>query len=258
MENFTGTEDYQRDFNPRVYLDLYYRNSCQNNEILMFALRNLHKTFHLGDVTGTTLIDIGSGPTIYQILAACEKFTDIICTDYTDSNRRELESWLKNDPGAFNWRAVIEAACEIEGNREKWIEKQETVRKGVKRVLKCDVTKSNPVEPLVLQPSDCLITSLCLEAACKDTPTFRCALKNITSMIKPGGHLVMITVLQETFYMVGETKFSCLYLEKTSVEVAVKEAGCSIKYTEICPLSADQTADCTAVLFLLARKNNIV
>lgn len=68
-------------------------------------------------VKGDLLIDIGSGPTIYQLLSACESFKEIIATDYTDQNLQELEKWLKKDPGAFNWSIVVEYVCELEGNR---------------------------------------------------------------------------------------------------------------------------------------------
>ena len=47
-----------------------------------------------GGLEGKLLIDIGSGPTIYQFLSACESFQEIIATDYTDKNLQELEKWL--------------------------------------------------------------------------------------------------------------------------------------------------------------------
>lgn len=66
---------------------------------------------------GDVLIDIGSGPTIYQLLSACESFKEIIATDYTDQNLQELEKWLKKEPGAFDWSPVVTYVCELEGNR---------------------------------------------------------------------------------------------------------------------------------------------
>lgn len=66
---------------------------------------------------GDTLIDVGCGPTIYQLLSACEHFQEIIALDYTDQNRRELEKWLKKEAGAFDWRPVVEYVCELEGDR---------------------------------------------------------------------------------------------------------------------------------------------
>ncbi|XP_050777466.1 nicotinamide N-methyltransferase-like [Gopherus flavomarginatus] len=154
-------------------------------------------------VTGDTLIDIGSGPTIHQLLSACESFKEIIASDYTYRNHWELEKWLKNEPGAFDWTPVVKYVCELEGNRGKEAEKEAKLRKIIKQVLKCDVHQSNPMNPIVLPPADCLVSSLCLECACKDLTTYRIALKNIGSPLKPGGHLVLSGVLGCSFYMVG-------------------------------------------------------
>lgn len=44
-----------------------------------------------GGMGGDILIDIGSGPTIYQLLSACEVFREIIMSDYTELNLREVD-----------------------------------------------------------------------------------------------------------------------------------------------------------------------
>ncbi|KAM6043167.1 nicotinamide N-methyltransferase [Chlamydotis macqueenii] len=255
---FTEAEAYQRRFNPQEYLREYY-NMCdsqgQANTFLMENLKILWKMFSLDEVKGDVLIDVGCGPTIYQILSACERFQRIFSLDYTDENRRELEKWLKNEAGAFDWSPVVKYVCELEGDREKWAEKQEKVRKKVKQVLKCDVTKANLATPVSLPPADCVVTTLCLEGACKDLPTFRSALQNVGGLLKPGGHLVMMTVLRETYYGFGEEVFSCLRLEEKDVEEAVEGAGFEVKFSKVQPyLAEDVRTDCEAVLSLVARK----
>lgn len=70
-----------------------------------------------GGVGGDVLIDIGSGPTIYQLLSACEVFREIIATDYTPQNLQELQKWLKKEPGAYDWSSVVQHVCELEGDR---------------------------------------------------------------------------------------------------------------------------------------------
>ncbi|KYO46382.1 nicotinamide N-methyltransferase-like [Alligator mississippiensis] len=139
--------------------------------------------------------------------------------------------------------------------REKWAEKEEKLRKKVKQVLKCDVRKPNPLAPVTLPAADCLLSTLCLEAACKDLGTFRAALKNISSLVKPGGHLVMVTVLKETYYVVDQHSFSCLYLDQESVEEAIKDAGFDIKFIkEIQEHSPNTFSDFGALLHVVARK----
>ncbi|NXT03631.1 NNMT methyltransferase, partial [Jacana jacana] len=204
---------------------------------------------------GKTLIDVGCGPTIYQLLSACEHFQEIIALDYTDQNRQELEKWLKKEAGAFDWRPVVEYVCELEGGRQTWAEKEEKLRKKVRQVLKCDVTKANPTDPVTLPPADCAVSTLCLEAACKDLATFRSALRNVGSLLKPGGHLVMVTVLRETYYAFNKQVFSCLHLEKAAVEEAVEGAGFEVTFSEVQPCPpGDVRADCDAVLSLVARR----
>ncbi|NXY20202.1 NNMT methyltransferase, partial [Atrichornis clamosus] len=255
---FTEAEFYQRNFDPREYLKAFYSMSDSQEGASAFLtqnLRNLHKMFSLDGLRGDILIDVGCGPTIYQLLSACEHFQKIIALDYTDRNRRELEKWLKNEAGAFDWVPVVKYVCELEGDREKWAEKQEKLRKKVKQVLKCDVTKANPTGSVSLPPADCIVSTLCLEGACKDLPTFRSALRNIGTLLKPGGHLVMVTALGDTYYTFNKQVFSCLCLKKQEVEEAVVAAGFEVKFSEAQPYMVDDNRmDLKGVLSLVARR----
>ncbi|XP_015277812.1 PREDICTED: nicotinamide N-methyltransferase-like [Gekko japonicus] len=229
-------EDYLQHFGPQDYAKTYYSlspDSGSENTILTFSLKNLHKAFILDGIKGDTLIDIGSGPTIYQFLSACESFREIIATDFTDQNREEMQRWLRKEPGAFDWSTIAKFVCELEGDREKWVEKEEKVRRTIKQVLKCDVTQASPLAPLVVPPADCVLSLLCLESASKDLPTYSSAVKNAGSLVKSGGHLILVTCLESTFYMAGQNRFFCLYLEQENVDNAVKAAGFDIVWAKL-------------------------
>ncbi|XP_060106512.1 nicotinamide N-methyltransferase-like [Heteronotia binoei] len=166
-----------------------------------------------------------------------------------------MQRWLKKEPGAFDWSPVVKYVCELEGDRENWAQKEEKVRRTVKQFLKCDVIQPNPLAPLHLPPADCLLSTLCLDVACKDLPTFRNALKNISSLVKPGGHLIFLVTLEGTFYIVGQHQFSRLYLDQESVEEAVKEAGFDIEWLEVTRLHVPKALhDVNGACFLVARK----
>ncbi|XP_076968990.1 nicotinamide N-methyltransferase [Tamandua tetradactyla] len=255
---FTTKDTYLSHFNPREYLEKYYsfgsRHSAEN-QILGYLLKELFKIFCLDGVKGNLLIDIGSGPTIYQLLSACESFKEIVATDYTDQNLQELERWLKKEPGAFDWSPVVNYVCELEGNRIQGPEKEEKLRRAVKQVLKCDVTQRQPLGPVSLPPADCLLTTLCLHAACPDLPTYRGALENLGSLLKPGGFLVIVDVLRSSYYMIGEQRFSSLSLGREAVEAAVKEAGYTIERFEVTQQRYSPTAaDNEGIFSLVGRK----
>ncbi|XP_003788601.1 indolethylamine N-methyltransferase [Otolemur garnettii] len=231
-DSFTGGDEYQNHFLPQDYLATYYNFNAGPSpefDMLKFNLECLHKTFGPGGLQGDTLIDIGSGPTIYQVLAACESFRDITLSDYTDRNRQELEKWLRKEPGAYDWSPAVKFACELEGNSSRWQEKEEKLRAVVKRVLKCNVLLGNPLAPAVLPPADCVVTLLAMECACCSLSVYRTALCNLASLLKPGGHLVTTVTLGISSYMVGKREFSSLVLEKEEVEQAVLDAGFDIQ-----------------------------
>ncbi|KAJ6651700.1 hypothetical protein lerEdw1_020702, partial [Lerista edwardsae] len=254
---FTGKDFYTQHFSPKDYMETFYSFRPEKeaeNAFLSFSLKSLHQAFTLDGIKGDTLIDIGCGPCIHQHLSACGSFREIIATDYTDQNREELQRWLRKEPGAFDWSPVVKYVCELEGDREKWAEKEELLRGTIKQVLKSDVTLPNPLAPVVLPPADCLLSSFCLESACKDLPAFCSALRNISSLLKPGGHLVLASI-QETFYVVGQRRFSCLFLERKVLEDAVAQAGFEIRWTKEATLSVPlPMTDAKGVCVTLAQK----
>ncbi|XP_053309029.1 nicotinamide N-methyltransferase-like [Spea bombifrons] len=259
MSDFTGTDVYQESFDPKAYLEDYFRfgEGSLGDGFLKFALKQYSDVFSSGNVKGGTLIDVGSGPTIHQMLSACEHFEEIIATDYTDKNLEELEKWLKNKPGAFDWSPVLKYVCELEGDREKWMEKQERLRRAVKQVLKCDVMKSNPLEPVTLPQADCLLSSECLEGACKDQAAYRSALKNISTLLRPGGHLVLCGVLNTNYYMVGKVKFFSLCLDEAFLRDALQAEGYVIEHMTIAQReekSMQEMCDYERSYLIVARK----
>ncbi|XP_015668414.1 nicotinamide N-methyltransferase-like [Protobothrops mucrosquamatus] len=231
-EPFTHRDFYSEHFVSKDYLQTYYKFNLDDNGVnkhLSFFLKGAHRTFTLDGIKGDTLIDIGTGPVIHLFLSACESFQEIIATDYTDQNREEVQRWLKKEPGAFDWMPVVKYVCELEEDKEKWPEKEEKVQRVIKRYLKCDVTQPNPLAPLVLPPADCLLSTFCFDGACKDIPTYRSAFRNISSLLKPGGHLLFNSSLEGHYYTVGQYHFSLLYLEREMIEEAVRQAGFVIK-----------------------------
>ncbi|XP_065273278.1 nicotinamide N-methyltransferase-like [Emys orbicularis] len=232
-------EAFEKRYDPKDYLKTFYSldsTSSEKNDILMFLLRNFFKTFILDGVKGNTLIRIGAAYSIFELLSACESFKDIIVTNYMDRNCQEMQKWLKKEPGAFNWTPVVKYVCELEGDRKKWAEKEEKLRRTVKQVLECDVSKFNPLTFASLPPADCLLLCYCFELSCNDLSSYRSALKNVSSLLKPGGHLLMLTTMKCNYYMIGQHKVPCLFLEKEVLEKAVKEAGYDILKFEVTPI----------------------
>lgn len=256
--SFTEGEFYQDHFDSRAYIDSYYSSPEGNpgeDSLLMFALDYHSKTFSEGKYSGQTLVEVGCGPTIHSIISASEHFQEIILSDYSERNLEEIQKWLRNEESCFDWNPVIHYICRMEIKSPSAVKAK--IRQRVKRFLKCDVRLENPFHPETLKPADCVITSLCLEAACKDMQAYKKALAGLASMLRPNGALVMVGVLGESFYMVNQTRFSCLPLSEQNVKECLKDVGFTVHEFEIFsgPKPENKVSDYEAAFHLVALKS---
>ncbi|CAI9571094.1 unnamed protein product [Staurois parvus] len=256
---YTPSQAYIDEFDPIAYYRTYYhpKEGTLVGEWVGFVLRNFHETFTSGDVKGDLLIDFGTGPTIYQLLSACEAFNKIITSDFLEQNRAQLQKWLRKDPDALDWTPIVKMVCELEGNSESCKRKEEKLRRTVTKVLKCDALKKKPYDPVEMPQADCLISCLCLEGPCKDVESFTHVLRNFKDLIKPGGHIIIQSVLNSSYYYVGQKKFFSLAITKEELEKAFKEAGYEIVKLKVIPLNEKSRLDISGqdgYYFLHARK----
>ncbi|XP_053120005.1 phenylethanolamine N-methyltransferase [Hemicordylus capensis] len=225
----TVAESYQT-FNPRAYLQNNYMppraNFTSEEFVVPWKLRCLADTFATGEICGHTLIDIGTGPTIYQLLSACNYFEEIVATDYLEVNRTEIQKWvLGEDPDGFDWSPYIQHVCKIEGKGEPWKEKEQKLKKKLKKILPIDVHQPNPLGSLLSQPADALVSTFCLEAVSPNRPSFDQALQNVTTLLKPNGHFLMIGALEESFYLAGEARLCVVPVSEADVKESFAKSG---------------------------------
>ncbi|XP_043818284.1 phenylethanolamine N-methyltransferase [Dromiciops gliroides] len=222
-------------FEPRAYLRNNYGpprgDLRQADGVGPWKLRCLAETFATGEVSGHSLIDIGSGPTVYQLLSACAHFEDITMTDFLEVNRQELGVWLRQDPGAFDWSPYSQRVCLIEGKGESWQEKERQLRSKVKRILPIDVHQPQPLGPgsSAPLPTDALVSAFCLEAVSPDYASFQRALDHITTLLRSSGHLLLIGALEESWYLAGEAKLSVVPIQEGEVREALRRSGYRVR-----------------------------
>ncbi|XP_072283341.1 nicotinamide N-methyltransferase-like [Pyxicephalus adspersus] len=226
MAEFTTASEYEAKMKARLYLETYFYlgSGSLADDFLRFAMGKLHSKFSSGAVKGSTLIDIGSAPSIYQLLTSCEVFDEIIATWFTESELCELQKWQKKEPDAFDWSSILKHVCELEGNKVTTKEKEEKLRAKMK-VLHCDVSKSNPLAPAEAPKADCVTATVCLEAACKNFQAYSLALQHLSSLLKPNGHLLLAGDLGASYYEVGTEKVFSLPVNEKFLREALSGNG---------------------------------
>ncbi|XP_075460437.1 indolethylamine N-methyltransferase-like [Ascaphus truei] len=261
MDSSLHKHYHDEEFDPRVFIDTYFCNGTNDMfvDTLVYPIKQLFKTFSSGRVRGETLLDVTMGPLAFHLLTACDYFKEINVIEFTDANIREFEMWRNKEPGAADWSHAAKIICELEGKSEEWEGKEDKARRAVKRVVKCDFTKDNPLEPVFLPQMDCLTCLYVLNVVCKDHKALCSYLKKLASMLKIGGHMLLFASYNGTFYMLGEHKFFSLSCDEEFIREAVCDAGFIIENLEALPTKKTNTfSDYDHIMFMIARKEREV
>ncbi|KAG8453312.1 hypothetical protein GDO86_000087 [Hymenochirus boettgeri] len=250
------------DFDTRAYLDEYF-TTAGDSMILEHALRNplnhLHNEFASGDLKGDHLVDISIGAIMFPLFPIFEYFKEITILKLNDVCVNEIQKWIRSDEDAFNWDLAFKYMMELEGNSEGWQDKEEKLRKTIKSVVKCDLSKESLVDTVLVPKADCLFTAWILDTVSEDKTSYRQNLKKISSLIKPGGHLIMIADINTSWILVGGHKFHILSYDEDFFKNALKDEGYSIKFYEIVERDeCTDRSDYEKVVFVIACKEREV
>nr|XP_023862951.1 phenylethanolamine N-methyltransferase [Salvelinus alpinus] len=216
-----------------------------------------------GDVGGDVLVDVGSGPTLYQVLRGCEVFDTVFLTDFLEVNRQELRRWLQGEGySSLDWTPYLQHVCKLEGRRPSaWTEKAARLRSVVSDILPIEVHLPRPLHPdsqLPTAGADCLVSCFCLESVSPDLASFTRALGHIRGLLRPGGHLLLIGALGESYYMGGPgVRIPVVPLDEAQVCASVRASGYTLVRLEVYTLPQGMMVgvdDVTGVFFVKARK----
>ena len=99
------------------------------------------------------------------------------------------------------------------------------IRRKVKDVLPCDVTKPRLLLPEDIGQFDVVTTELVLESGCETFDAFSDAIKCISQLVRPGGRFIIVSIYGTTHYMVGDKAFFALPITNQFVGKVLAENG---------------------------------
>ncbi|KAG8447455.1 hypothetical protein GDO86_014806 [Hymenochirus boettgeri] len=189
-------------------------------------------SFHAGSVKGDTIIDVNLCLFRFPLFVAADYFKNIIKIESSDCSVEEIQKWIKKEPGAVDKSHLAMLACALKGKSTGWKEQEDKLRGAIKQIIKWDIEEENPLGSVVLPQVDCLISVVYIESVCKDHNKYFKVLKHFSSLLKTGGHLILIAPINTTYYTVGQHKFSVLKCDEVFVQKAVGDTGFIVKSTD--------------------------
>ena len=99
------------------------------------------------------------------------------------------------------------------------------IREKVCEVLRCDIHSSCPLGKDKMQQFDVVTCQLILEGCSRREEMFRNGAANLSRLIKPGGHLLLLSVLLSDYYVVHGHTFPGLNVDSSFVKSVFESTG---------------------------------
>ncbi|XP_073459506.1 indolethylamine N-methyltransferase-like [Aquarana catesbeiana] len=258
MDSTTHKFYHVHGMDSRSHLDLYFSNKEDMvfaEDTLKFPMAMIHYQLCTGRAEGTFMIDISIGSLIHHLYSVSNSFKKIVILKFQEKCIMELNRWVHDRTGAYDWSHTSSAAAEIEGTRDQLQEKEMRLRSSIMQILKCDFGQENISSPVLLPLANCIISMWILEVISKNEDEYLKNLEKIIKLLKPGGQLLLIAVLDTTYWFAGAERFHCFKCNEEFVKNAFGKLGLSIDYYSVqrrCNVS--DIIDYKAMLFIVGRK----
>ncbi|XP_075047521.1 indolethylamine N-methyltransferase-like [Mixophyes fleayi] len=242
----------------RAILDTYLSDKQEmvfGEETLKFPMEKFHYIFNAGHIKGEVLYDISFGSFIHHLYSACVVFKEISVLRFNEKCIMELNKWLHMRTGAFVWDHASTYIKEMEGKSGQCQDKEIMLKMAIKHIVKCDIEKENLTDSLVLPQADCVISACLLEAISKDQDDYLINFKKFTSLLKPGGHLILQGTLNATYFTAGQDRFHIFKYDENYLRKVLTGEGFIVDHCDVLKRKAvSDLTDYEAFIFITAHR----
>ncbi|XP_068099841.1 indolethylamine N-methyltransferase-like [Hyperolius riggenbachi] len=245
-------------FKSRDYSETYFSDKPDmvfGDDTLKFPMTNFHYVFSSGFIKGDVMIDISLGPLIHHLYAACDVFKNIIILKLNESCNMETSRWANTRTGAYNWNHTSAHAAKLEGKSAQIEDKEEQLKTAISHIVSCDFDNENVTHPVVLPLADCITSLWILDVTSKNKDDYMRNLEKMSKLLRPGGHLILVSALNISYFMVGADSIHCFKSDESFVKNALHKLGFVIDYCAMQKRkNTSKLTDYEAFMFITACK----
>jgi hypothetical protein len=206
------------------YLHEYYSRVEPTEELtLKFLLRTLDQL-----PPPRCALDFGAGPTLHHALALCGRAREIHVADLLPANLRAIDLWRANNSSSHDWSQFTRAILRLEGagvaNDAAVVRREALLRRRLTAVLPADASRVHPLG------ANCagydLVTSFfCADSATLSLQEWLDCMRNIVSLVAPGGTLVVGALCRCRRWRVGGKQHPSPCIDERHMQFAFDCAG---------------------------------
>lgn len=174
-----------------------------------------------------TLLEFGSGPTLHHIFPVIPHVKEVHLADYLEKNLDEIKKWQRKDNGMHSWKPFVEYTLKCEGIEptEATVNKRkEETRRKITRYEQADAGHTDPLGKEMRGGYDVVYSCYCADSATGDKDTWFTYMRNIISLVAPGGYFVTTALRKAKYYKVGDRYFPSANVDEHDFAKVMGEA----------------------------------
>jgi hypothetical protein len=215
-------------FSSDDYLAEYYSAvSSENNELLRFFAKASKLVSE-----GSTLLEYGGGPTIYQLVSFATRVKSIYFTDHLNSNLLTVQAWLKTKQHSHDWTPFIAAALQHEGIESPsavQISERENYLKAQLHGFGHVDAFNRHLDEIPLEHYDVVSANFVVESITVDVAGWKQGLDSLLSYVKPGGLLSLTSIRGAKYWKINDKKFPAFNVNASSITQELRARGFAIE-----------------------------
>jgi hypothetical protein len=213
-------------WNARQYLANYYtRVESEERHTLRFIAR---QALHLSP--DSVALEFGIGPTLHHLLPLAAAVAEIHVADLLQVNLQAISDWQQRAPGSHDWSDFTREVLGNEGLQNpttfQIASRENVLRHKIKRYILADAAASCPAGIESAGRYDCVVSCYCADSATPSKRQWLHMMRNISTMVAPGGRIVLAALRKCSFYKVGDIHYPSADIDEQDMLVALRGMGC--------------------------------
>ena len=171
-------------FDPKQYLQDYFLDvDDEFDQLYQFWCRAVQSL-----PAGGRALELGVGPSIYTAIPLASRMDEIHLADLLERNLAEIDAWMNNAPGSFDWTDHIRHVLTLEGITPSPLDiqhREEQLKSKIKTLRTCDLRWEQPLGRN--EDFDLVTAHYCTEAASRDIEDWAAMIGRVVALVRQGG-----------------------------------------------------------------------
>lgn len=163
----------------------------------------------------------GCGPGLNHVFLSAPYQTELVLADYLRTNLDELDTWLREKENAHDWSDFVRYTllCEsgVEPDQAAIDQRMAVIRAAKIRLMIADASASDPMGPASRGQFATVLSPFCAESITSDKGDWARYSRNIASLVRPGGLMLVAALRLSEQYRVGPRHFPSANIDETEL-----------------------------------------